>query len=203
MFRECGKEKDEDEKVELFFDKLNHQYLVIQKVYENTLHRRHGNITFFDLSSLFAFDVQALKPALHMKRGIEGISLAAGSTNKGDAPSSGIFISDERIFIGKYSSPKFGALSYDEKRKLGETRGGETGPNAKSNQKVAKMKRQKTEKAKMLNKKLKSLQRKVTPLEAGKAAAEEGFPEKDTATDSPPVGAGQKMGGRVGRAGRN
>jgi len=54
---------------------------------------------------LFAFDVQAFKPASQMKGGIEGINSAAGSTNKGDAPSSGIFLSDGSLFTGKYSSP--------------------------------------------------------------------------------------------------
>jgi len=84
---------------------------------------------------------------------------------------------------------------------LGETRGGETSPNAKSNRKVAKMKRQKTKKTRTLNKKFKALQRKVAYLKAGKAAAEEGVSEKDFANDSPPVGAGQQLGGRAGRAG--
>ena len=66
-----------------------------------------------------------------------------------------------------------------------------------------KIKRQRTEKAKILNKKLKAPQRKVAYLEAGKAAAEKGVPEKDTATDFPPVGAGQKIGGQNSRDGRN
>ena len=141
------------------------------------------------------FDVQDLKLASQMKCGIEGINLAVGSTNKGDAPSSGIFISDGRIFTGKYSSPKFDALSYEEKRKLGETRDGETGHNAKSNQKVVNIKRQRTDNAKTFNKKLKALQIKFASLEAGKAASEEGVPGKYTATDSPPVGDRHQMGG--------
>ena len=119
-----------------------------------------------------------------MKHGIEGINSRNGSTNKGDAPRSGIFLSDGHNFTGKYSIPKFGALSYDKKRKLGKTCNGETGPNANINQKVAKMKRQSTEKAKTLNKNLKYLQGKVASLEAGKASTEEGDPEKGTATDS-------------------
>ena len=55
----------------------------------------------------------------------------------------------------------------------------------------------------MLNKKFEALQRKVSSLKAGKAATKKGVPEKDTATDSPPVGAGQKMSGQASRAGRN
>ena len=60
--------------------------------------------------------------------------MAAGSKNKGDVPSSGIFLSDGRIFTDNYSSPKVGELSYDEKRKLGKTSDGETGNNAKITQ---------------------------------------------------------------------
>ena len=138
-----------------------------------------------------------------MKIVFEGINSAAGSTNKGDAPSSGIFLSYGRIFTGKYSIPKIGALSYDKKRKLSKTCDGDTGPNSKSNQNVAEMKRQRTEKAKVLNKKFRALQRKVAFLEAIKAASEKVVPEKDTVIDSPPVGAGQQMGGLSGRAGRN
>ena len=93
--------------------------------------------------------------------------MAAGSTKKVDAPSSGIFLYDGRIFTGKYSSPKFRSLSYDEKRKLGKTRDGETDPNAKINQNVAKMKRQRMKRAKTLKKNIKALQRKVSSLEAG------------------------------------
>ena len=77
-------------------------------------------MNFVDVSKLFAFDVQALKPALQMKRVFEGIISAAGYTNKGYAPSSGIFLSDGGIYTDNYLSPKFGALSYDEKRKLGK-----------------------------------------------------------------------------------
>ena len=183
LFRDCGKEKDEDEKFELSFYKLKHQDLVIQKASSNTLYRCDGNMNFVDVSNLFAFDGQDLKPTLQMKRGIEVINLAAGSANKGYAPSSGIFLSNGFIFTGKYLSPTFGALSYDEKRKLGETRDGETGSNAKNNQKVANMNLQNMEKAKMLNKKLKYLQRKVATLEAGKASAEEGVAEKDNVND--------------------
>ena len=61
MFCDCGKEKDDDEKVELFFDKLNHQDLVIQKASAKTLYHRDGNMNFIDVSNLFAFDVQAFK----------------------------------------------------------------------------------------------------------------------------------------------
>ena len=114
--------KIEDEKVGLFFDKLNHQDLVIKKTSAKTLYRCDGNMNFVDLSNLFVFYVQALKPALQMKRGIEGINSAAGSTNKVYTPSSGIFLSDGLIFTGNYSRPKFGALSYEENHKLDETR---------------------------------------------------------------------------------
>ena len=140
---------------------------------------------------------------MHTKRGIEGINSAAGSTKKGDAPSSGIFQPDGHIFTDKYSSPKYSALSYEKKRKLGKTCDGETGPIAKSNRKYANLKRQNMDKAKTLNKKFKALQRKVASLEAIKAASEKVVPEKDTVVDSPPVGAGQQMGGLSGRAGRN
>ena len=93
-------------------------------------------MTFVDVSNLFPFDVQALKPAFQIKRVIEGINSTAGSTNKGDTSISGIFLSDGRICTGNYLRPKFGVLSYDEKRKLGKTCDGETGPNAKSNRRL-------------------------------------------------------------------
>ena len=46
LFHDCGKEKYEDEKVEFFFEKLNHQDLMIHKAYANTLYCRDGNMTF-------------------------------------------------------------------------------------------------------------------------------------------------------------
>ena len=160
-------------------------------------------MTFVDVSNLFMFDVKDLLPALQINRGLEGINSEAGSIEIGDAPSSGIFLSDGRIFTSKHLRPKFGALSYDEKRKLGDTRNGESGLNAKSNQKDTNMKRQSTEKDKTLKKKFKSLQRKFASLEAGNYATEKGVPEKYIATDYPPVGAGKQMGGRSSRAVRN
>ena len=61
MFCDCGKENNEDNKVELIFDKLNHQDIVIQKASAKTLYCCDGNMDFVDVSKLFAFDVQALK----------------------------------------------------------------------------------------------------------------------------------------------
>ena len=55
--------KDEYDKVELLFDKLDHQDLVIQNASAKNLYCRDGNMTFVDVSKVFAFDVQALKPA--------------------------------------------------------------------------------------------------------------------------------------------
>ena len=200
MFRDCGKEKDEDEKVEIFFDKLNHPDLVIQKASSKTLYRRDGNMTFVDVSNLFAFDVISLKPASQMKRGIEAInSSSAGSTNQGAAPDSGIHLSDGRVFTGKYATPKFKALSYDDKRKLREVRDSETGPSAKGVRKIAKVNRAKTS-AKALNKKLKALQRTVASLKAGQPVTEPKEELAPAAPPSAPVGAGQQMGGRAGRA---
>ena len=159
MFHDCGKEKDEDEKVEIFFDKLNHQDLVIQKASTKTLYRRDGNMTFVDVSNLLAFDVQSLKSALQMKRGVEAInSTSAGSTNYGSAPDYGIHLSDGRVFTGKYASIKFKALSYDDKRQLREVRDNEISPTLKGANKVAKVNRSKTGQSKALTKKLKALQ---------------------------------------------
>ena len=93
IFCDYGKEKDENEKVEIFFEKLNHQELVIQKSSTKTLYRRDGKMTFVDVSNLFDLDVQSLKPASQMKRGIEATnSTSAGSTNQGSAPDSGIHL---------------------------------------------------------------------------------------------------------------
>ena len=64
VFCDCGKKNDEDEKVGLLFEKLNHQDLVNQKASAKTLCSHDGNMNFVDVSILFAFDVHALKPAL-------------------------------------------------------------------------------------------------------------------------------------------
>ena len=65
------------------------------------------------------------------------------------------------------------------------------------------MKQKRKKKAETLNNKLKTLHKKVASFESGKAAVEEGVPEKGTATDSPPVGAGQQIGGRASSSGCN
>ena len=105
LFCECDKAKDEYKKLEIFFDKLNHQDLVIQKASAKTLYCRDGNMHFVDVSNLFVFDLQSFKPA---SQGVNYSS--AGSTNQGAAPNFGIVLSAGQVFTGKYPSTMFAAL---------------------------------------------------------------------------------------------
>ena len=90
LLRECGKPKDEDEKVSIFFEMVQHPDLMIQRSSAMTLYRRDGNMSFQQLSTLFAFDVQALPAPKTMNQGrrIEGVH--AGSHRHGACPRTGI-----------------------------------------------------------------------------------------------------------------